>query len=49
MILALIARTDLELVQMKVKIAFLHGELDEVIFIDQSEGFASKGHERKVY
>jgi len=30
---------DLELVQMDVKTTFLHKELDEVIFMDQSEGF----------
>ena len=38
---SIIARLDLELVQN-------HGELDEVIIMKQLEGFASKGHERKV-
>jgi len=33
----------LELVQIDVKIAFLHGECDRIIFIDQPEGLASKG------
>ena len=39
-ILALVTRMDLELVQVNVKATFLHGELDEVIFMDQPEGFA---------
>ena len=42
-ILALVTHMVLELVQIDVKIAFLHGEHDRVIFIDQSEGLASKG------
>ena len=48
MILALVTRMDLELVQMNVKTAFLHGELDEVISMDELEGFMSEDHERKV-
>jgi len=39
---------DLELVPMNIKIVFFHGELDEVIFMDQPDVFVSKGHERKV-
>jgi len=33
-ILVLVTRMDLELVQINVKIAFLHGEHERVIFID---------------
>src|SRR5438270_549399 len=47
-ILAIVAKLDLELVQMDIKTAFLHGELDEEIFMDQPEGFRSEGQESKV-
>jgi len=33
---------------MNGKTTFLHGERDEVIFMDQLEGFVSIGDERKV-
>ena len=45
-ILVLKARVDLEFVHMDVKTTFFHKQLDKVIFIDQPEGFVSKGHER---
>jgi len=38
-ILALVMHMDLELAQMDTKTYFLHGELDEVIFMDQPEVF----------
>ena len=41
-ILAIVAKLDLELVQIDIKSAFLHGELDEEIFMDQPEGFKSE-------
>lgn len=31
-----------------MKTAFLHGDLEEVIFMDQSEGFIPKGVDQKV-
>ncbi|KAE8678648.1 hypothetical protein F3Y22_tig00111402pilonHSYRG00027 [Hibiscus syriacus] len=38
-LLALVAQLDLELVQMGVKTAFLHGDLDEEIYMTQPDGF----------
>ena len=40
---------NLELEQLDVKIAFLHGDLDEKIFMEQQEGFKVKGKESMVY
>jgi hypothetical protein len=43
LILAMVASLDLELHQMDMKTAFLNGELDEEIFMDQPIGFVVKG------
>ena len=48
LILAIVTRMDLELYQMDAKTAFLNGELDEEIYMDQPLGFVLKGQERKV-
>jgi hypothetical protein len=38
-LLALVAQFDLELVQLDVKTVFLHGDLEEDIYMTQPEGF----------
>ena len=43
LIIAIVARMDLELYQMDVKTAFLNGELDEEIYMDKPLGFELKG------
>ena len=47
-IMALVAHFDLELHQMDVKTAFLNGNLDEDIYMEQPEGFAKKGNKHLV-
>lgn len=47
-ILSLVAAKDLELEQMDVKTAFLHGQLDEKIYMNQPEGFEASGKEQMV-
>ena len=42
-VLALVAHQDLELEQLDVKTAFLHGNLEEEIFMVQLEGFKQPG------
>ena len=44
-LLALVAQFDMELVQMDVKTAFLHGDLEEEIYITQPDGFKVAGKE----
>ena len=45
---ALTAALDLELFQMDVKTAFLHGDLDKELYMKQSEGYAISGKQHLV-
>ena len=47
-ILGLAASMNLKLEQLDVKTTFLHGDLDEEIFIEQPKGFKVKGKENMV-
>ncbi|KAJ0920711.1 putative phosphoglycerate kinase [Helianthus annuus] len=47
-ILSLVASLDLELEQMDVKTAFLHGNLEEKIYMAQPKGYEIKGQEDKA-
>ena len=47
-VMALVAHFDLELHQMDVKIAFLNGDLLEIVYMKQLDGFQEKGKEHLV-
>jgi hypothetical protein len=46
--LSIVAMQDLELEQLDVKTAFLHGELEKEIYMDQLEGFMVPSKEKFV-
>lgn len=48
MLLAIVTHQDLELEQLDVKTAFLHGELEEEIYMTQPDGFQVLGKENYV-
>ena len=48
MVLAIAAIRNLEVHQMDVKTAFLNGNLEEEIYMEQPEGFIAKRQEKKV-
>jgi ATP-binding cassette subfamily B (MDR/TAP) protein 1 len=47
-LLGVVAHEDLELLQLDVKTAFLHGDVDEEIYMEKPQGFASPGREHLV-
>ena len=47
-VLGLDANMNLEIKQLNVKIVFLHGDLEEEIYMEQPEGFTIKGKEHLV-
>ena len=47
MLITIVALHKLEIHQMDVKTAFLNGELDEEIYMEQPEGFIIPGKEKK--
>jgi len=48
-LLATAALEDWDIEALDVKTAFLYGNLDEELYMEQPEGFIKKGHEGKVY
>ena len=48
-LLNVLALEDLELLQLDVKMTFLHRDLHEEIYMEQPQGFASPGHEHLIY
>lgn len=49
MMVALAAHNSWPIFQLDVKSAFLHGDLQEQVFIDQPPGYMMSGCEDKVY
>ena len=47
-VFALVAHYDMALEQMDVNTAFLHGDLEEQIYMEQPEGFSQPGHEHSI-
>ena len=48
-VLAIAAQMELQIFQLDVKAAFLNGELEEEVYVEQPLGYVQKGKEDKVY
>ena len=48
MLIAIASLNNLEIHRMDVKTAFLNGELEDEIYMEQPEGFVAPGQEKKV-
>ena len=46
---AMVTQFDVELEQIDIKTIFLHGELEEKIYMKQPEGYIQEGQENKAY
>ena len=46
--LGVVAAENLELIQLDVKTTFLHGDLQEEIYMEQPKGFVASGQEHLV-
>lgn len=49
LVISLAAQKEWTIYQLDVKSAFMHGELNEEVFIEQPPGYEAKGNEQKVY
>ena len=49
LVIALEAQNSWHIFQLDIKLAFLHGDLDERVLIDQPLGYIKVGNEHKVY
>ena len=49
LVVALAAQRGWSIYQLDVKSAFLYGDLNEEVFMEQSCRYVQKGHEQKVY
>ena len=48
LMLSMVVDKDIELEQLDVKTAFLHGTIDEDIYMEKPEGYVVEGQENKV-
>lgn len=49
LLIALAAQNSWPVFQLDVKSAFLNGDLQETVYVDQPPGYVRKGSEKKVY